>query len=158
MVHNALSSTAPRKRKKRATRPFYYSSHTMHMLNKLETLERKKHKLNSIFNEEFLHATRNNFLESAELDKVILLKDICWMSTSEAFKFLKRFSGKAPLPSNLTWETKFATDDRNNGFFASVFNPITTDNPEPPGDQQPSIFLNDLNFDVNKVETLVEMP
>ena len=100
MVHNALSSTVPRKRKKRATRPFNYSSHTMHMLNKLETLERKQHKLNSIFNEEFLHATRNNFLESAELDKVVLLKDICWMSTSEAFKFLKRFSGKAPCHLN----------------------------------------------------------
>ena len=160
MVHNAISSTVPRKHKKRAFRPFYYSSHTLLMLKKLETLERKKQKLNSIFNEEFLHATRNNFLESAELDKVVLLKDICWMSTSEAFKFLKRFSGKAPLPSKLTWETKFATDDRNkadlfNGFFASVFNPITTENLEPPGDQQPSIFLNDLNFDVKKVETLL---
>ena len=121
MVHNALSSTVPRKRKKRATRPFYYSSHTMHMLNKLETLERKKHKLKSIFNEEFLHATRNNFLESAELDKVVLLKDICWMSTSEAFKFLKRFSGKAPLSSKLTWESNFATDDRTKPIFSMDF-------------------------------------
>ena len=63
--------------------PFYYSSLTMHSINKLETAKRQmssKHKLDKL---------KKDMMDFVELDKVSFLPSTKTFSTNDAFKMLK---------------------------------------------------------------------
>ena len=67
---NNIETSFSKKRKKRITNPFYYSSHTMHALNKLNAAKRKIVKNPSKNNFKSVEKLQLEFSDSAELDRI----------------------------------------------------------------------------------------
>ena len=95
---NALSSSLTLKRKKRHSSPFVYSSLTVHYLNKLETARRRK------ACDIAIRELENEVSQFIELDKASFLISAKFFSTNDAFKLLKRLSGRPSLPNRVYWK------------------------------------------------------
>ena len=118
---DALSSSASFKRKKRVEYPFYYSSHSIHCLNKLNTLKRRSERCSNRVSMSALQKCFDEAEASVEADKVIALNGLNCSSTNEAFRFLKAFSGKKSLPSIMYWESRSAFTDPEKASFFNIF-------------------------------------
>ena len=69
----SIETSFSRKRKKRLANPFYYTSNTMHTLNKLNTAKRKTLKNPSKTNIESVEKLQVEFSISAELDRMLFV-------------------------------------------------------------------------------------
>ena len=67
-----LSLYYRKKRQKRQNAPFYYSSHTMHLLNVLNTAKRRCEKYPSALNLRKMSASAHDVIISIELDTAVL--------------------------------------------------------------------------------------
>ena len=143
---SALSSSLTLKRKKWRSLPFFYSSLTVHYLNKLETARRQKACGIAI------RELENKVSQFIELEKASFLSSPKFFSTNDAFKLLKRLSGRPSLPNKVylkDTEAETFLDKANifNSFFKSVYSEFS--NGSLPFDQEPiaDIFLSEVCFD-----------
>ena len=86
------------KRKKKSMLPFYFSSHSVHLSNKVSTEKRKLAKFN-LFYSTLLSDLRRYLNNSIELDKITLLSSFHSLDTNDCFKLLHKHSGSTPIPS-----------------------------------------------------------
>ena len=106
---------------------FYYSSHSIHLLNKLESLKKKRSRGDTVY-QDCVNKRESEFLESVELDKISLLTNLDNCSIADSFKILKLLSSPTPIPSSINWEKTCASNDLAKAnlsyhYFASVFIP-----------------------------------
>ena len=111
-----------RKRRKRLEAPFYYSSQTMHCLNKLNTA--RKHQQNSV------ECTEKELKILVDMDKQVLLSSVQKFNTNEAFAMLKNLNGRSFLPKKMFYRNEDSLEgsvraNLFNQFFQSVFQPKT---------------------------------
>ena len=111
-----------RKRRKRLEAPFYYSSQTMHCLNKLNTA--RKHQKNSV------ECTEKELKILVDMDKQVLLSSVQKFKTNEAFAMLKNLNGRSFLPKKMFYRNEDSLEgsvraNLFNQFFQSVFQPKT---------------------------------
>ena len=119
ILNESVRVSSYRKRLKRQNLPFYYSSHTVHLLNKLGT-QKKRNPMHD-------HSTLVDRLNvSMELDKVCFLQSYETMDVNSCFKILKSLSNSSPYPGTMHFAKRSASttiEKANlfNDFFASVF-------------------------------------
>ena len=117
---DVISSCLVRKRKKRKLFPFYYSSLTMHSINKLETAKRQ------LSSKQKLDKLKKEVMDFVELDKLSFLQSTKTFSTNDAFKMLKSLSGRSSFPNEMIYQDRLAGSDNEkanlfNLFFHSVY-------------------------------------
>ena len=95
-LDSAIALTLVKKRTKRKKLPYYYTSHTVHCYNRLETLKRRciRNPINK--NLTTLNSSQKHFDDSVELDRIILLHDYTTHFISESFKLLRSLSCRTP--------------------------------------------------------------
>ena len=128
------------KRKKRSMLPFYFSTHSVHLSNKVSTEKRKLAKFNLLY---------STLLSDLQRD----------LNNSISFKLLHKLSGSTPVPSVVKLGASSASTDNTkadlfNNFFCSVFKSETftyngcSDNT--------SINLRELSFGESDVNSLLK--
>ena len=120
-VCQALDSSCRKITTRRKDFPFYFSSHSIHIANKLRT----PNNLNC-FNRQYLSQLENDFSNSVELDKTLLIQRFSPNSSKHAFMFLDQFKSTQPVPTKLFWGRKQVESDvliseTFNQYFASVY-------------------------------------
>ena len=105
--------------------PFYYSSHTIHCLNKLNTAKRKCSKNPSRLNLQQLKSLEEDYTRSIELDKVVFVNGSLTLTTNQCLALLNSLKD-SPIPNHMFFNSK-AIDENEvpecfNNFFASNFN------------------------------------
>ena len=83
-----LDCSFSKKRAKRIANPFYYTSHTMHYLNKLNTAKRKRVKNPTISNLKKVDILQRDFDNSAELDRLLFIDGARTSSLTDCFRLL----------------------------------------------------------------------
>ena len=116
----ALAHGLKRKRMKRRNMSFYYSSLTVHHVNKLQSARRGYESSGCIAK---LEKELNEFIE---LGKAALLSSFQYFTVNDAFKIIKQLSGRASYTSKFFWKDCSAekVDEKANLFklfFKSVF-------------------------------------
>lgn len=160
LVLTAIRRSSSVKTRKRSTFPFYYSSYTIHCLNKLETLKRRFYRHPE---DTYITAVMARSLEAKqaiELDKHIAINNLNFCSTNEAFSFLRALRGRKELPSIMKWEDTTASTDLEkanlfNDFFCSVFQQNCNTIPPVP-EVDPTVKLSDVTFTVTEVKKQLE--
>ena len=127
MLQDSFSRNSKSRRAKRVKHRFYYSSYSIHLLNKMESLKKKRSRGDTVY-QDCVNKRESEFLESVELDKISLLTNLDNCSIADSFKILKLLSSPNPIPSSITWEKTCASNDLAkanlfNHYFASVFSP-----------------------------------
>ena len=120
-ILSALASSCAKKTRRRQEFPYYYSSHSIHLANKIRTLKRS-----SGYSESHLLSLELSFAESVELDEHLLIQNFACRNASAAFKFVRQFKGRVPLPTSVRLDDVVAGSEIEcvnlfNVFFASVF-------------------------------------
>ena len=123
--YGILSNFYRVKRKKRRMYPWYYTSHTMHLLNKLHTARRKEARGLVVYNSVGLQTDCD---ESIELDTNFYLQMFAngSASRSDCFKLLRNLDATRDSVPGFMIEIILVTDpvaiaDAFNGYFSSVF-------------------------------------
>ena len=148
----ALDSACPRKTHRRNEFPSYFSSHSIHMANKLRTA-RKHGKLDRI------SILERDLEHSIQLDKAIHLSSFSVANTKSCFNYLRNFSSTRDIPSDIHWGDVIATTELHsaanifNDYFLSVYAPgaVASVQSLPAA----TIKLCDLSFSVSDVESLL---
>ena len=104
-----------RKRRKRKQFPFFYSSLTMHRINKLETARRKKW---SSIN---LEKLENNVKFFIELVEMTFIESTNNFTTIDAFKMLKCLGGRNSLANKMTYLERSAMSDLEKANLFNIF-------------------------------------
>ena len=104
---------------------FYYSSHTIHCLNKLNTAKRKCSKNPSRMKLQQLKSLEEDYTQSIELDEVVFVNGSLASTTNQCFALLNSLKD-SPIPNHMFFNSK-AIDENEvpeffNNFFASNFN------------------------------------
>ena len=152
----ALSASCQKKRKRRQTLPFFYSSITVHCLNKLESARRPTASFSALLR---LEKEVSDFIE---LNKACFLDSCKHLSTNEAFKILRRLNGRGTLPKEMFWRDSHAstnTEKANmlNKYFQSVFIESTCSAGTLPQMANPVGILSEVTFSVNQITKLLEI-
>ena len=113
------------KRKKRSMLPFYLSSHSVHLSNKVSTEKRKLAKFNLLYST-LLSDLKKDLNNSIELDKITLLSSFHSLDTNDCFKLLHKLSGSTPIASVVKLGASCASTDNTKAdlfynFFCSVY-------------------------------------
>ena len=121
----SLNTCFPFRRKVWINNPFYYSSHTIHCLNKLNTAKRK-YSMNPIKNDlDSLQSLQREYSDSVELDKIIYINGSSTSSLNQCFSLLNSLKNTS-LPNQmfLSQEKLPSTDIPTafNKYFAGNFN------------------------------------
>ena len=107
-----------RKRLKRKHLPFYYSSHSMNLYNKIQTETRRHTKLS--FSLDYRSSQlQPSLAESVELDKMILCDNFKRFSTQDWFKFIRSLNSCTPPPSSVHWNSRTANDSYSKSMITS---------------------------------------
>ena len=121
-----------RGRQKRMGYPFYYTSHTMHLLNKLHTCERSHERKPSIRSTSQLTFLRSEVSESIELDVTLFIEGFSSIKrgTSNCYKLIRALKNERTVPSSILYDDVVLSDPLSiansfNSYFASVFTPVT---------------------------------
>ena len=138
-----------KKTKRRQQLPYFYSSHTVHHLNKYRTASRPNN------NNLRLSKLQYDIDQSFELDKTCLFESLSPNSTRDCFKYLRSFTRKL-LPIQMHWKDKKATNSLEIAnlmfdYFCSLFLPRW--NSALYAHENPSLLLNRLQISVVQVET-----
>ena len=159
LVKNAVSLSIATKRSRRINAPFYFSSHTMHLLNQSRTNNRKmsRHPFNSALanKQKFLSQEIN---DSIELDKLCFADKLNLDSPNSCFKLIRSLKNGSHIPSTMKFKDVSASTDYEkanlfNKFFGSTFSPKSLYAQNQLGTQ--SLCLNDVNFSLANVEALL---
>ena len=137
--------------------PFYFSSNSVHLSNKVSTEKRKLAKFNLLYST-LLSELQRDLNNSIELDKITLLSSFHSLDTNDCFKILHKLSGSTPIPSVVKLGASCASTDNTkadlfNNFFCSVYKSETftyngcSDNT--------SINLRELSFGESDVNSLL---
>ena len=110
VIHSALNLSIKQKRDKRIDIPFYFSSHTVHISNKVNT-EKRRHGTSGK-----LLALRNELQDSIELDKRVLVSNFSNFNTNDCFKLVKSMSGSSFIPGKNYCDNASATTDYDKKF------------------------------------------
>ena len=113
------------KRKVRINNLFYYSSHTIHCLNRLNTARRKYSKNPIKNNLDSLQSLQRAYSDSVELDKIIYINGSSTSSLNQCFSFLNSFKNTSlPKQMFLSQEKLLNSDIPTalNEYFAGNFN------------------------------------
>ena len=118
-VFCALNQSLNRKRRKRFEAPFYYSSQTMHCLNKLNIA--RKHQKNTV------ECLEKELMILINLDKQVLLNSLQRFHTNEAFAMLKSLNGRSFFPKQKFYKNEVSFEgsvkaNLFNKFFSQFFN------------------------------------
>ena len=118
----ALNRSLNRKRRNRFESPFYYSSQTMHCLNKLNTA--RKHQKNTV------ERLEKELMIFIDVDKQVLLNSVQKFITNEAFAMLKSLNGRSFFPKQMFYRNEVSLEgsvkaNLFNKFFQSLFQPKT---------------------------------
>ena len=146
------------KRKKKSMLPFCFSSHSVHLSNKVSTEKRKLAKLNLLYST-LLSDLQRDLNNSIVLDKITLLSSFHSLDTNDCFKLLHKLSGSTPIPSVVKLGASCTSTDNTkanlfNIFFCSVYKSETftynvcSDNI--------SINLRELSFGESDVNSLLK--
>ena len=113
------------KRKKKFMLPFYFSSHSVHLSNKVSTEKRKLAKFNLLYST-LLSDLQRDLNNSIELNKITLLSSFHSLDTNDPFNLLHKLSGSTPIPSVVKLGASCASTDNTeadlfNNFFCSVY-------------------------------------
>ena len=137
-LHNAIALTLVKKRTKRVELPYYYTSHTVHCYNRLETLKRRCIRNPTNKNLTNLNSSQKDFDNFAELDRITLLHGSTTHLISESFKLLRSLSSQTLPQIKFRGDNYFnsvaAIVNGFNDFFAENFNLQHFDDVVPPTD------------------------
>ena len=144
----------PRKTRRRREAPYYFSSHSIHAENVLNTARRRqKHK-------NIIERLEKNLADSLELDKTVYLNSFAGLTLTEVFQNLKSFRCIPDLPTKM----KFAGNSISgplkianafNQHFASVFREDTSPLSVPLASADPTICLEDMYFTNSEVKSMI---
>ena len=150
-IFDACVQSCSLKTSRRMQFPYYYSSYTIHLLNKLRTAVKNNYNL------EYISKLREDANQSIELDKTLLIDSLYPHSTRTCFKYLRSFSSNL-LPNQMHWQNLSANSSKTianlfNSFFCSIYGTsLSTSLPIP---QNPEIFLRNFKININEVSELL---
>ena len=101
-INHAILLSCAHKTKRRQQLPYYYSSHTVHLLNKHHSISKRTANTNHLAS---IQQDLNNLIE---LDKTCLLESLRPNSTRDCFKYLRSFT-KRKLPNQMHWMNRKAS-------------------------------------------------
>ena len=103
VLMNAINESCHRKTNRRLEFPYFYSSYSIHMINKLRTAAKNN------YEPTYQKKLKDDIQNSIELDKTILIDSLSPNSTRSCFKYLRSFSLNH-LPNQMHWKhiTKLA--------------------------------------------------
>ena len=117
-----------RKRQRRTQFPSFYSSHTIHMLNKLHTTQRKINRQPTYIHTPSVQILTTNVQESIALDTHIFIEKFvdANLNVNDCYKLINSFQRSNTLPACMTLNDETLVDDHNkandfNKYFCSVF-------------------------------------
>ena len=151
VLTNAINASCQRKTNRRQEFPYFYSSHSIHMINKLRTAEKNN------YNPEFKKKLVDDIQNSIELDKTILIESLSPNSTRSCFKYLRSFSLNH-LPNQMHWKhvkasTSIDIANLFNSYFSSVYQSSTEISI--PSVVNPQICLQEMTIDISVVHELL---
>ena len=151
---HAIQLSLPRKRKTRRQLPFFYSSQTVHQINKLRTAERRS------ASPTVLIKLSSDLETLIEMDKTVLLRNLSTYSTNDVFALLRKLNNNASYPSTMKYGSLSANNtlakaDLFNRFFCSVYIKSIEETVLPEA-ENPSIFLSDLQLSVEIIHKYLE--
>ena len=154
LLDHAMQLSLPRKRQKRLQLPFFYSSQTVHQINKLRSAERRSAPT------AILQKLSSDIATLIEMDKTVILRNFTTYITHDAFALLRKLNNNASYPSTMTYgslsvNNTLAKADLFNRFFCSVYIESNEETVLPQADN-PSIFLSDLCFSVEIIQKYLE--
>ena len=116
------------KRQRRTQFPSFYSSHTIHMLNKLHTTHRRINRQPTYIPTPSVQIITTNVQESIALDTHICIEKFvdANLNVNDCYKLIDSFQRSKKLPAFMTLNDEILSDDLNkaNGFnkhFCNVF-------------------------------------
>ena len=121
----SLNTCLPFKRKVRINNPFYYSSHTIPCLNKLNTARRKYSKNPIKIKLDSLQSLQRDYSDSVELDKIIYINGSSTSSLNECFSLLSSLKNTSLSKQMFLSQEKLLNSDiptTFNEYFAGNFN------------------------------------
>ena len=161
LFNYALMSSISLKRKRRRELPYYYSSHSVHLLNQQSTITRRLQRQWTLTDALDLKRVKLDVTHSIEMDETLLLSELG--PTSNCFRLLRSIKNK-PLPSCTKWDDNVAFSDSDkaeffNSFFAFVYSDtgsIDAVHSEPSnGSSGSTILLQDVPLSADRVEKLL---
>ena len=128
-LKKAFSVSIAKKRRKRVSAPFFYSSQTMHLLNKSETIKRRLEKYWTLSESLKMRNNQKELSESIKLDTSFLIEKCNLTSRNDCFKLLRTLKEASAFPPLMNYDgVIFSTDDKKanafNDFFSSVYSLI----------------------------------
>ena len=97
VLMNAINESCHRKTNRRLEFPYFYSSHSIHMIIKLRTAAKNN------YEPTYQKKLKDDIQNSIELDKTILIDSLSPNSTRPCFKYLRSFS-PYHLPNEMHWK------------------------------------------------------
>ena len=128
--HEVMKKSLSNKHKKRQLYPYYFSSHTIHLANCKNILQRKLYEKWNASYAASLNICEQNLSFSIELDKASLVENLHLKEFNHCFKLLRSLNSKRGLPNTLkngdnTSADNFLKCELLNKYFASVYKPAT---------------------------------
>ena len=147
----ALNMSCKIKTSRRSQYPYFYSSHSIHLINKLRTAKKCNYRNGTT------ERLKQEISLSVELDKTVLLENLSPVSTRSCFKFSRSFSSNR-LPNQMNWNTLKANTSNEianlfNSYFSSVFQKSLDIPLQPP--ELPTIRLEDFTINPSEVADLL---
>ena len=151
VLMNAINASCHRKTNRRLEFPYFYSSHSIHMINKLRTAAKNN------YEPTYQKKLNDDIQNSIELDKTILIDSLSPNSTRSCFKYLRSFSLNH-LPNQMHWKhikasTNIHIANLFNSYFSSVYQ--TSNSTFLPIADNPLVFLQDMTVEISMVEALL---
>ena len=97
-ISYALTHSILRKRLKRSTAPYFYSSHSIHLINRKDTLIRQLRKNWSLSGSLKLKEIINSLDESIELDKLLLVEKFNLKNLKDCFRLISTLRNTKTYP------------------------------------------------------------
>ena len=115
-----MQLSLPRKRQKRLQLPFFYSSQTVHQINKLRSAERRSAPTT------VLQQLSSDLATLIEMDKTVVLRNLTTYTTHDAFTLLRKLNNNASYPPTMKYGSLSANDTLAkatlfNRFFCSAY-------------------------------------
>ena len=121
-LKKAFSVSIAKKRRKSVSAPFFYSSQTMHLLNKSETIKRRLEKDWTLSDSLKMRESQKVLSESIELDTSLLIEKGNLTSRNDCLKLLRTLKETSPFPTVMNYDVvSFSTDDKKANAFNDFF-------------------------------------
>ena len=158
-VLDAFKNSVLQKRSKRQKLPVFYSSHTVHLVNKRDTNQQKLTKRWSLDLSIKHIQLCAELSHSIDLDKQLFVDQFNLHDASQCFNLLRSFVFSASLPPIMhrgivSYCNDLEKANAFNEFFASVFNP-KVESSLPSQNIDPHIILGEVSLSVSSIENML---